>query len=171
MTEEKFFNTDNDSNTVEVTVVNDGSVRQLEKGKSIFEIAKSLPLGKDNLPFICAKVNNEALGLDFSPSMKCKVEFLTYTSSIGRDCYKRSLAFVLARTVLELYRNARLVIDHAIGNGFYYDLYTDVPVSERLLSILMKRMKKIVDSDEPFKKFTMTTSEAKDLFLHCRHRT
>lgn len=165
MTEEKIFNTDKDTNTIEVTIVNDDSVHQLEKGKSIFELAKNLPLGKDNLPYICAKVNNEALGLDFVPSMKCKVEFLTYSSSIGKDCYKRSMAFVLARTVLELFRNARLVIDHAIGNGFYYDLYTDVPVSERVLATLMKRMRKIIDSDEPFKKFTMTLAEAKDFFL------
>ena len=166
MTEEKFFsNEDEHPKNLEVTVINDGSVHQLERGKSIKELLKSVPASKDNLPYLCAKVNNEAHGLDFVPSMNCKVEYLTYNSSIGRDCYKRSLSFVLARTVLELYRNARLVIDHAIGNGFYYDLYTDVPVSEKLLAQLMERMHKIIEKDEPFKKFTMTLAEAKDLFL------
>ena len=165
MSEEKFFNNDNDEQTIEVTILNDNSVRKFERGNSILELAKSFPVGDDNLPYICAKANNEAVGLDFVPSRNCKIELLTYKSSVGRDCYKRSLAFVLARTVLELFRNARLVIDHAIGNGFYYDLYTDVPVSERLLEYLMKRMQKIIDKDEAFKKHTMTLTEAKDLFL------
>lgn len=165
MTEEKFFSDENEPSTIKVTVINDGSEHELSKGTSILELAKKIPLGKNNLSYICAKVNNEALGLDFVPSMNCKIEFLTYASSIGRDCYKRSLSFVLARTILELYRNARLVIDHAIGNAFYYDLYTDVPVSERLIAQITDRMKLIIEKDEPFKKFTMTLAEAKDFFL------
>ena len=165
MSEESFLNKENKGpETIEVTVTNDGSVHKIERGKSILEIANNLALGSDKLPYICAKVNNEALGLDFTPAMDCKIEFLTYKSSIGRDCYKRSLAFVLARTILELYRNARLVIDHAIGNGFYYDLFTDVPVSERLLELIKKRMNSIVEKNEPFQKATMTRGEAKDLF-------
>ncbi len=162
MSEEKILN--KEPQQIEITVINDGSIHKLDKGQSILALSKSLELGKDNLPYICAKVNNEVLGLDFTPSMNCKIEFLTYKSSFGRDCYKRSLSFVLARTILELYRNARLVIDHAIGNGFYYDLFTDVPVSDRILSQIKKRMDSIIEKDELFEKFTMTRAEAKDLF-------
>ncbi len=165
MSEEKIINKENkEPQTIKITVANNGSTHELERGKPIIELAKTLELGPDNLPYICAKVNNEVLGLDFTPAMDCKIEFLTYKSSFGRDCYKRSLAFVLARTILELYRNARLVIDHAIGNGFYYDLFTDVPVSDRLLEQVKKRMNSIVEKDEPFQKTTLTRGEAKDLF-------
>ena len=163
MTEEKVLNKE-EKPVVSVTVVNDGSVHQLDRGKAIIELAKELP-EKDGLPYICALVNNNCMSLDFVPSRDCKVEFLNYNSSLGKDCYKRSMATILARAVIELYRNARLAIDHAIGNAYYYDLYTDVPVSERIIKLISKKLQAIVDADEPFEKCTMTRAEAKDFFL------
>src|SRR5690606_23472656 len=116
------------------------------------------------LPFICAKVNNDILSLDFTPEMDCRVEFLNYQSPHGRDCYRRSLTFVLARAIMELYRNARLAIDHSIGNGYFYDLFTDVPVSEHTLNYIKTKMLEIITKDEAFGKRTMTRTEAIALF-------
>lgn len=137
----------------------DGTHHKLEKGKPIIELAKQLPT-KDELPYICAKVNNDILSLDFAPEMDCTVDFLNYKSPYGRDCYRRSLTFVLARAIMELYRNARLAIDHSIGNGYFYDLFTDVPVSEHILEYIRAKMLEIINKDEAFGKKTMTRTEA-----------
>lgn len=141
----------------------DGSKRQIKKGTPIMELAKEIPM-IDDLPYICASVNNEIQSLDYVPEMDCKINFLNYTSPHGRDCYRRSITFVLARAVMELYRNARLTIDHSIGNGFYYDLFTDVPVSEKTLGYLKTKMMEIINENEPFGKKTMTRSEAISFF-------
>jgi uridine kinase len=141
----------------------DGSTHKLEKGKSIIELARQVPAQND-LPYICAKVNNEVQSLDFAPEMNCQVEFLTYKSAQGRDCYRRSMTFVLARAIMELYRNARLAIDHSIGNGYFYDLFTDVPVSEHILGYIKTKMLEIINKDEAFGKKTMTRTEAIALF-------
>lgn len=141
----------------------DGSKHQIKKGKSIMEIAKKTPL-IDDLPYICASVNNEIQSLDFVPEMDCKINFLNYKSPHGRDCYRRSVTFVLARAVMELYRNARLTIDHSIGNGFYYDLFTDVPVSAKTLGYIRTKMMEIINKNEPFGKKTMTRAEAISFF-------
>lgn len=141
----------------------DGTVHKLEKGRPVSDLLKDIPL-EDDLPYICTQVENDVQGLDFVPEMNCKVNFLNYLSAHGRDCYRRSLTFVLARAIMELYRNARLAIDHSIGNGFYYDLFTDVPVSGNILDYIKSKMMEIVESDEKFGKKTMTRSEAISLF-------
>ncbi len=141
----------------------DGKVIQVEKGTPLSSIVADIPL-KENLQYLCAKVDNAIQSLDFVPGMDCKVHFLNFKSTEGRDCYRRSMTFVLARAVMELYRNARLSIDHSIGNGFYYDLFTDVPVSERILDYIKNKMMEIVEKNEPFGKTQMTRSEAIALF-------
>ncbi|MDN5278028.1 MAG: uridine kinase [Clostridiales bacterium] len=139
--------------------INDGTSHKLEHGHPISELLDKVPQQED-LPYICAKIQNDIHSLDFVPEMDCRVEFLNYKSPHGRDCYRRSLTLVLARAVMELYRNARLAIDHSIGNGFYYDLFTDVPVSEKILEYIKTKMLEIVKKDEKFGKKTMTRSEA-----------
>jgi uridine kinase len=141
----------------------DGTAIQHPHGRPLLDIAKTLPT-EAHLPFLCARVNNEIQALDFQPGMDCQVEFLTYLAPAGRECYRRSLTFVLARAVLELYRNARLSIDHSIGDGFYYDLFTDVPVSETILGYIREKMQHIIEKDESFIKRILTRSEATALF-------
>jgi len=148
--------------TIELTLT-DGQKLQLEKGKPLIDAVRILPANPD-LPYLCARVNNDIRSLDFIPGMDCDVELLTFKTPEGRECYQRSCTFVLARAVLELYRNARLAIDHSIGDGFYYDLYTDVPVSDAILGYITEKMHHIIAKDEPFKKVVLTRAEAIALF-------
>lgn len=141
----------------------DGKKIELEHGRTILDLAKTLPT-EPHLPYLCARVNNENHSLSFKPEMDCNVEFLTYQSGPGRECYRRSLTFVLARAILELYRNARLSIDHSIGNGFYYDLFTDIPVCETLLGYITDKMNNIIEANEEFQKRELTRAEAVALF-------
>ncbi|MBI3039863.1 nucleoside kinase [bacterium] len=141
----------------------DGTKQSLEKGKPIFYLVKKMP-PEPFFPILCAKVDNDNKSLDFCPDMDCQIEFLDYRSREGQECYRRSTTFILARAVLELYRNARLVIGHSLGNGYYYDLYTDVPVTETILGYINEKMRTIIKKNEPFDKKTLTRPEAITLF-------
>lgn len=156
--EKKIEEKSEEKNLLTITL-SDGSTCQLEHGHPISELVGKIEL-KNNLPYICARVQNDIQSMDFVPEMDCKIEFLNYQSAHGRDCYRRSLTFVLARAVMELYRNARLAIDHSIGNGFYYDLFTDVPVSDKTLQYIKVKMLEIINKDENFGKKTLTRPDA-----------
>ncbi len=164
MTETKNTMEKNEKKEKQITLTfKDGTTRQIKKGEALLYLAKELE--KENkLEYLCARVNNAVHPLDFEPESDCNVEFLDYSTPDGCECYKRSLAFVLARAILELYRNARLTIDHAIGNGFYYDLFTDVPISEQTLDYIKTKMLEIVEKDEAFGKKTLPRAEAIALF-------
>ncbi|MBF0501726.1 MAG: nucleoside kinase [Candidatus Riflebacteria bacterium] len=148
--------------TITITLPN-GTTHLHERGKSLLDFARTIPR-ESHLRILCARVDNDIRGLDFCPEMDCTVEFLDIRTRPGQDAYRRSATIILARAVLELYRNARLVIGHSIGNGFYYDLSTDVPVSTTILGYINERMRNIVAKDEPFNKRNLTRPEAVALF-------
>ncbi|MFZ2958646.1 MAG: nucleoside kinase [Candidatus Ozemobacteraceae bacterium] len=141
----------------------DGTKHELERGKPLHDLAKNIPCDP-HLRILCAKVDNDIRGLDFHPEMDCNIEFLDIRSRAGQEAYRRGATMILARAVLELYRNARLVVGHSIGNGYYYDLSTDVPVSPTILGYITERMRAIVAKDEPFDKRNLTRPEAIALF-------
>ncbi|HOY68329.1 MAG TPA: nucleoside kinase [Candidatus Ozemobacteraceae bacterium] len=141
----------------------DGTTLSVKKGTPLLEVAKTVST-PTHLPILCARVDNDIRSLDYSPTMDCRVEFIDYRTGAGQECYRRSITFVLARAVLELYRNARLVIGHSIGNAFYYDLYTDVPVSETILGYINERMRAIIGKNEIFEKRTLSRTEAVSMF-------
>lgn len=165
MTETQEMNIENsetEAQTINIEL-SDGTKKTLEKGRPISSLLSEIPL-RDNLPYICAAINNEVYSLDYIPEMNCKIDFLNYLSTAGKECYRRSMTFVLARAVMELYRNARLTIDHSIGNGFYYDLFTDVPVTEKLLDYIKAKMLEIIDKNETFGKKDLSRTDAISMF-------
>lgn len=120
---------------------------------------------KDNGNVIVAvKVNNEQLSLNHKVKGDCTVEFVHIRSSEGADIYRRSLCLILARAAQELHRNTRLVIGHSIGNGYYYDYITDVPVTETVLAQLEERMREIIAADERLVYKRYSREEAIELF-------
>ncbi|MBF0547808.1 MAG: nucleoside kinase [Candidatus Riflebacteria bacterium] len=140
----------------------DGTTQEIQRGVSLLDVKKSK--NDPEHPFLVAKVDNDIRSLEFKPELDCCVEFLDYRQKAAQECYRKSITFVLARAVLELYRNARLVVGHSIGNGYYYDLYTDVPVSDTILGYITDKMRTIISKDEKFEKRQLTRAEAVALF-------
>ena len=63
---------------------------------------------------------------------------------------RHSFAHVLAQAVLELRPNARLGYGPPTEHGFFYDFDLDEPLSSEDFSGLEKRMRKIINADQPF---------------------
>lgn len=141
----------------------EGNTLELEKGKPLLDV---LPQRVDDKgrPFLAARVNGRVCSLNHAPLQDCQVEFLSYASSHGRIVYRRTLSFVLYMAVAELYRNARLVIGQSLANGFYYDLFLDIPVSHDVLQTIREKMIEIIRRDQPFREFTMSRHDATAYF-------
>jgi len=116
-----------------------------------------------NLPIV-TRIKNRIFSLDYPVPENCEAELLYYYDAPAFEVYRKSTTFVLVRAVLELYRNARLVIGHSIGNTYYYDLYIDVPVSEKILQKISERMKEIAQKDEPFIRKVVKKEKAIEFF-------
>ncbi|MFH1727201.1 MAG: nucleoside kinase [Pseudomonadota bacterium] len=92
------------------------------------------------------------------------VEFITYSSSIGREIYRRSLSFLLFRAIFETQRNTRLVLSRSVGNSWYYDFYSDTPVTEGFLSKIEEKMQEYVKNNEEITSEILPRERAREFF-------
>ncbi len=74
---------------------------------------------KDGLDVIGAMVNNDVVSLTFPLEVDSHIRFLTMGDAHGWRIYRRSVSFILAKAVRELYPSAKFSIEHSLGTGFY----------------------------------------------------
>jgi uridine kinase len=128
-------------------------------GKSLHDISRSHGSGAQGL-VLAAKVGNRLLPLDTPVQDSAGLEWVTYSDKPGLEIYQRSASFILNMAVVELYHNTRLVIGHSISNGFYYDFFCGIPVTQELLNEITARMREICARDLPFRRQILPRAEA-----------
>ncbi|MEI6563284.1 MAG: nucleoside kinase [bacterium] len=73
----------------------------------------------NGLPYIAALVNNDVTSLSYPVEMDSEIKLLTMTDPEGWHVFQRSLAFLLAKVVKELFPTAGFSVDYAVGNGLF----------------------------------------------------
>ncbi|MCJ7524949.1 MAG: nucleoside kinase [Candidatus Aminicenantes bacterium] len=128
-----------------VLTLPDGKQINAAAGKNLFELSH----GSSGL-ILAAKFDGRLTPLDTVPDRSARLQWVTYSDKPGLEIYQRSASFILNMAVAELYHNIRLVIGHSISNGFYYDFYCGIPVTQELLNEITAKMREIIGRDLPF---------------------
>ena len=152
---------------VNIFCVNTQTSKTFTEGLTLMEILESFaPELEAPYPIIAAKVNNVCQGLKYRAFNSRQVEFLDYTSYIGRSVYCNSLCFLLCKGVKDVFPAARVVLRRPISKGYYctIDKGDGTSVSEEDLRLITGRMTEIVEQDLPFKRHEVRTEEAVKLF-------
>ncbi|MEI7910037.1 MAG: nucleoside kinase [Verrucomicrobiota bacterium] len=84
-------------------------------------VAELLPAhtAPNGLPYLAALVNNDICSLSFPLQVNCTVKFLTLADPHGEFVYRRSLSFLIAKAVRDLFPECEFAVEHSIGNGYY----------------------------------------------------
>ncbi|MCX7591792.1 MAG: hypothetical protein N2255_09205, partial [Kiritimatiellae bacterium] len=64
-------------------------------------------------------MNNDVSSLSYPLTVNCEVRFLTMGDPHGWRIYCRSLCFILAKVVKQLYPKAQFAVEHSFGPGIY----------------------------------------------------
>ena len=137
----------------------DGSVREVAKGSSILDVAKSISEGLARNAQ-CGKVNGEVKDLRTILNEDCALEICTFDSQEGKDAVRHSVSHVLAAAVKRLFPNTKLGIGPAIENGFYYDFKVEKPLTEDDMKKIEEEMKKIIKEDLPLERSSLSRKDA-----------
>ena len=73
---------------------------------------------------------------------------------------RHTAAHILAQAVKRLFPTVKLGIGPSIENGFYYDFETTTPFTTQDLEKIEKEMKKIVKSNLPLERYTLSVEDA-----------
>lgn len=136
----------------------DGSVKEYEGSKSVYEIASDISQGLARVA--CAgMVDGEVVDLRTVIEQDCELSILTPTDEDGLRTIRHTASHVLAEAVKRIFPDAKLAIGPAIDTGFYYDI-DHAPFTREDLDTLEKEMKKIIKEDEKITKFELPREEA-----------
>jgi threonyl-tRNA synthetase len=78
------------------------------------------------------------------------LELLKENDPAALRTVRHSAAHVMATAILELFPETKLGHGPATDNGFFYDVYREVPFTEADLAAIEARMATVVKRDEPF---------------------
>ena len=137
----------------------DGSKKQVEKGQSVLDVAKSISEGLARVA-LAGKVDGKVVDLRYNLEKDCKLEILTFDDEDGKKAYWHTTSHIMAQAIKRLYKNVKLAIGPAIDAGFYYDFDTDYRFSEADFEKIEAEMKKIIKEDLPIERFELPREEA-----------
>src|SRR5246127_3863899 len=138
----------------------DGSVKEVPKGTTALDIAKSIsPRLADAA--LAAKIssNGNQAGEGARPTLidltrplekDTSLRLLTDKDPEALEVYRHSSAHLLAAAVLELFPETKLGHGPATESGFFYDFYRPTPFTPEDLPKLEKKMQELVQQNIPY---------------------
>jgi threonyl-tRNA synthetase len=157
----------------------DGSVKDVPKGTTPLEIAKSISprladaaLVAKARPFaasapVPAGANGDKSALiDLTRPLEADTELrlLTEKDPEALEVYRHSSAHLLAAAVLELFPETKLGHGPATENGFFYDFYRPTPFTPDDLQKIEKKMQELAQQNIPYAREFVNRTEGLERF-------
>ena len=138
----------------------DGSIKEVEAGKSVFNVAKEISEGLARVA-TCASVDGKVVDLRYILTKDCNLEIHTFESSLeGKKAYWHTTSHIMAQAIKRLKPETNLAIGPSIDEGFYYDFDVEKNFTDEDKEKIEAEMKKIIKEDLPIERFTLPREEA-----------
>ena len=146
-------------------VLPDGSVKELEEGATVADMAASIGAGLARAA-LAGIVNDTPVDLDAVVSDGDSVAIVTAKSDEGLELMRHSTAHLLAAALTDMYPGVKFGVGPAIENGFYYDieLPEGVTVSPDDFAAIEARMAEIAKSGAAIVRREVSRDEAREIF-------
>jgi threonyl-tRNA synthetase len=126
----------------------DGSVKEVPKGTTALEIAKSISPRLADTAMV-AKADGTLIDLFKPLESDTELRILNEKDPEALEVYRHSSAHLLAAAVLELFPETKLGHGPPTESGFFYDFYRPTPFTPEDLEKLEKKMQEIVQQNVP----------------------
>ena len=142
----------------------DGSIKEVEKGTTSLEIAKSISEGLAR-KVLAAEINNEIWDLTRPITIDSSLKLLTFQEDGGKSTLWHSSAHLMAEALEFYYPDIKLAIGPPIENGFYYDIdFGSYEISQKDLNKIEKKILELAREKNEFIRKEVSKKEAEDYF-------
>lgn len=135
----------------------------VEKGTTLYKIVKDNSLEK-NIPAVLARVNGDYYELSTTLQSNGEFEVVDISNYLGNKAYARTLQFVLIKSALDLFPDAKITIEHSLSKGLFGEIHKKAPLCKKDIEEIKKRMKELINRDIPINKVRVKKEEAIQIF-------
>ena len=138
----------------------DGSIKEVEAGKSVYEVAKEISEGLARVA-TCASVDGKVVDLRYILENDCELVIHTFESDLdGKKAYWHTTSHIMAQAIKRINPNIKLAIGPSIDEGFYYDFDVEKHFSDEDKIKIEDEMRKIIKEDLAIERYTLPRDEA-----------
>src|SRR6266702_7887422 len=141
----------------------DGSVKEVPKGTTALDVAKSISPRLADAALV-AKTNGNLIDLTRPLDSDTDLRILTDRDPEALEVYRHSSAHLLAAAVLELFPETKLGHGPATETGFFYDFLRATPFTTEDLVKIEAKMREIAERNEPFARDFIERDEGLERF-------
>jgi len=142
----------------------DGTFKEVNKGTSSFEIARSISEGLAR-KVLAAEIDGEICDLNRPLEKDATLKLLTFNDTGGKSTMWHSSAHIMAEAIEFYFPGVKLAIGPPIENGFYYDIDFDkYDISEKDLVKIEKKIIELAREKNSFIRKEISKKEAIDFF-------
>lgn len=137
-------------NRIEIICKNNGERILAPLGITLEELLLLLKVENPE-KILGALVNNKPTQLRTQLFANKTVEFIDYSSLLGRGIYIRSLVFIIYKVVKDFIENPEFRVEHSVPSGYYCTIESNgKKISNDQLKFILDEVQKVIDADLPF---------------------
>ncbi len=149
-----------------ITIKINGKECQYPEGTPLLELARAYQ--KDYAdPIMLVRFDNILCELNKEVIREGEVSFVTTAEKPGRSTYRRGVVLMMAAALYELEPQDHVVVQHAIGQGYYCEFRRDgeyVTTTKKRLSALKDKMTEMAEQNLPIVKHNVKKQAAIEYF-------
>ncbi len=123
-------------------------------GKAGFVECEDIPTYEAN-PYVGALVNYEFHSCSKALVADCTLAPVRLQSDMGTRMYRHSICYLLCAAVSMLYPNRRLIIGHALGDGYYFRFDDELTLNTEDIASIEHTMWALVKGDHPIEEVVL----------------
>lgn len=110
------------------------------------------------------RLNNKYYELTQEVKESGNLEIIYFNTEEGMNIYTRTLQFIFITAALDVFKDSKITIEHSIGKGLFGEIHKEKVLNDDDIKKIKKKMKEIINKDEPIKKIRVSKSKAIDIF-------
>ncbi|WP_026883878.1 nucleoside kinase [Clostridium akagii] len=144
-------------------IILNGQEITVNQGTTFHDILMQNKL-EGSIPAVLAKFNNEIYELFDVVKNDGVFETVDISCEIGIKTYVRTLQFVLIKATLDLFKDAKITIEHTLGKGLFGEIHKEKPLSKDDVLKIKDRMLELISRDLQIKKISVSRDKAMKIF-------
>lgn len=112
---------------------------------------------------IC-KLNNKYYELGEEIPYSGDLTLVPFTSIDGMKVYSRTLQYIFIKATLDLFKDAKIVMQHSIDKGIFGEIHKVRPLDEEDIKQIKNKMKDIIDKNISINKVKVKREKAIEIF-------
>jgi len=133
----------------------------VERNEILEDVVKKHFKEKD---IVAARIDGKLCDLSEIIVENSDIELVSTADKTGLDVMRHTCAHVFGHAIKQIYPDVQMVIGPVIDNGFYYDILSSVPISEKELNLIENRMRKLAKKNYSIVREVVTKDEAISIF-------